>query len=97
MFHNIWFREINLTGTQSENAGGKEILWLQKQISSFPKAGCTYARGGDKQQLFLVFQNMNKITNIETFHNMQSSNSNKDCIWTADYLTYESWCIQGSP
>lgn len=48
--------------------------------------------------LFLkTFQNMDKITNIETFHNTLSSNSNKDCIWTDDYLSYESWCIQGSP
>ena len=33
---------------------------------------------------------MDKITNIETFASTLSSNSNKDCICTDDYLSYQS-------
>lgn len=38
MFHNIWFREIDLKGTQSENARGKGNTLTIKQIPDFPKA-----------------------------------------------------------
>lgn len=86
MFQNIWFREINLKVTQSEDAGGKGNTLTTKQIPGFPKAEGAVIKVGVTSNGFLkAFQIMDKITNIETFHNILNSNSNKDCIWTDDW------------
>lgn len=79
----------------------REILWLQNKfqviLTASPKHGVQLQKWGWHAVAYSkTFQNTDKITNIEKFAKMLSSNSNKDCICTDDYLNYQSWCIQGS-
>lgn len=75
-----------------------EILWLQNKFQLILTASLKYRVQLQKWRWHTIacFQNMDKITNTETFANTLSSNSNKDCICTDDYLSYQRWYIQGS-
>lgn len=101
MFNNI-DKEINLKATLNQKVQEeREILWVQNKfqviLNVSPKHRVQLQKWGQHTiAYFKPLHKVDKITNTETLVNTLNSNFNKNCIYTEDYLSYQSWCIQGS-